>query len=237
MSNSYVDHSAVTVFLKSWGLYQSIIRHNYMFHQEISAAVRGTLAGVGATKPLRVLDLGCGDGSMTLNLLPSSQIMSYIGCDLSKPALDIAQTEAASLGINANFVCEDMLNVAIEQPEASVDLVLSSYAIHHLNAQKKQQLLEAISRLLSSDGKFLLIDIFREPSEDRAGYMRHYMTYLRKNWVNLTPEDQEMVINHACEFDFPEHTDFYQLECDRQGLHQSTRLAKHTWHEAWMYAR
>lgn len=218
MTNNALDHSAVEVFLKSWGVYQDVIRHNYMFHHEIAETVRSELSVMPSEQPLKVLDLGCGDGSMTLNLLPKSRILSYLGCDLSKPALDIAKEQAVNLQIDARFLCDDMLKVVEELPAGSVDLVVSSYAIHHLNAQKKEQLLQGINRVLTAAGRFVLIDIFREPSEDRAAYIRNYMSHLRHTWVNLSPEAQELIINHASEFDFPEQPSFYQLECERQDL-------------------
>lgn len=237
MKNHNDEQSAVAVFLKSWGVYQDVIHHNYMFHREIANAVRIELTGRLTGKPLKLLDLGCGDGSMTLNLVPKSNILSYLGCDLSSPALDIARKEAAHLGINAKFLCDDMLNVVQELDSESIDLVLSSYAIHHLNAQKKQQLLQEISRVLTPKGQFVLIDIFREASEDRAAYIRNYMAQLRETWVNLSSDAQELIINHASEFDFPEHASFYQLECERQSLPKNKQLAKHTWHEAWVFNR
>lgn len=237
MTNNALDHSAVEVFLKSWGVYQDVIRHNYMFHHEIAEAVRSELSVMSSEQPLKILDLGCGDGSMTLNLLTKSRILSYLGCDLSKPALDIAKQQAANLQIDARFLCDDMLNVVEELPAGSVDLVVSSYAIHHLNAQKKEQLLQGIDRVLTATGRFVLIDIFREPSEDRAAYIRNYMSHLRRTWVNLSPEAQELIVNHASEFDFPEQPCFYHKECERQNLPKSQQLAKHTWHEAWIFTR
>lgn len=237
MKNNISNHSAAEVFLKSWGVYEDIIFHNYMFHKEISQSVQRALSAMKSEQPLIVLDLGCGDGSMTLNLLPPTSITSYLGCDLSKPALDIAIKKAEDLKVNAKFVCDDMLNVVAETQAGSVDLVLSSYAIHHLNAQKKEQLIEGISRALAADGLFVLIDIFREPTEDRASYMRNYLSHLKQSWVNLSPEAQELVINHASEFDFPEQPSFYQLKCAQQHMPKNNQLAKYTWHEAWMFWR
>jgi len=91
--------------------------------------------------------------------------------------------------------------------------------------------------VLKPGGQFVLIDIFREPTEDRAAYMRDYMDVLRKTWSNLSPEGQDLVVNHATEYDYPEQTAFYQLLCEKLGLGSGQRLAKHTWHEAWVFNR
>jgi ubiquinone/menaquinone biosynthesis C-methylase UbiE len=237
MTNSTNDLSAVSVFMKSWRVYQDIIEHNYMFHREISDAVRQALASYRPNEQLRILDLGCGDGSMTLPLVSADRIATYIGCDLSKPALDIAQAQIKARAISARLYCDDMLNIAHEQRDNSFDLIYSSYAIHHLNGIEKQQMVEDIARVLKPGGLFVLIDVFREPTEDRAAYMKHYMGHLRLTWTELSPESQALVVNHATDYDFPETPHFYEMLCQKHGFSQGYPLSKHTWHEAWVYTK
>lgn len=235
MTNNIVASNPVEIFLKSWRVYREIIEHNYMFHREISAAMRSALARFKTSHSLRILDLGCGDASMTLPLLSAGRIASYIGCDLSQPALDIARKELDDLRIPHKIICEDMVQVMLEQPDASVDVVFSSYALHHLNATNKQRILAEITRTLTPGGCFMLIDIFREPTEDRPAYMRNYMGTVQADWTKLAPESQRLVINHATEYDFPEHSAFYETQCTGNGLASGVQLAKHTWHQAWLY--
>ena len=237
MLTNTTDASAVQVFLKSWRVYQDIIAHNYMLHREISNAVRTALDSYRSNEALRILDLGCGDGSMTLPLLSADRIAAYIGCDLSKPALDIAEIQIKTLGISAQLICDDMLKVVSEQPDQSIDLVYSSYAIHHLNAPQKQQIVEQVARVLVPGGLLVLIDIFRKPDEDRAAYMRHYMTRLKDTWTALSPEAQELIVEHATTYDFPEQPEFYGKLLEKHGFNNANRLAKHTWHEAWCFAK
>lgn len=237
MSNAVASIEAIEIFLKSWNVYRDIIRHNYMFHREISKAAHATLRSLPTAQALRVLDLGCGDASMALPLLVDSSIATYIGCDLSQPALDIAHTQLAKHNIPHRLYCEDMLRFMAEQSEASIDLVIASYAIHHLNTTDKQQLIREITRVLAPGGRFVLIDIFREPDESRVDYIRNYMGTLRQSWSALSNDDQTLVINHATEYDFPEPSSFYQTNCHKFGFSPGQRIAKHTWHEAWIFTR
>lgn len=237
MSHTASNTNAVEVFMKTWRVYQDIIEQNYMFHREISAAARAAIDSFEPGKPLRFLDLGCGDASMALPLLSPDRISLYQGCDLSQPALDIARTQLTDLGIVHRLVCDDMRTFVSEQPTASADIVIASYALHHLNATDKQQLIREVIRTLAPGGQFLLIDIFREPNEDRANYMKHYMSQVRDTWVGLSPESQDLVINHATEFDFPEYPDFYQTHWQKAGFMSGQRIAKHTWHQAWAFTR
>ena len=237
MTSNEKTTGASEIFLKAWQVYQDIIAHNYMFHEEISAAAHRSLVGFNPGHQLNILDLGCGDASMVLPLLSSASVALYTGCDLSKPALDIAEQQLSTRSIPFKLVCDDMLKVIAEQPESSVDLVFSSYAVHHLNSNNKQKLIEEVYRVLRPTGRFLLIDIFRASNEDRAAYMRNYMGHLKETWGNLSPEAQALVIDHATEYDFPEQSDFFQAICQKSGFGHSHSLAKYTWHEAWLFSK
>lgn len=236
-TNAAAPLNAVEVFLKSWQVYQTIIKHNYMFHHEISSACREALKQIRPGQRLRILDLGCGDASMALPLMTAERVACYVGCDLSQPALSIARTELDEMQVPHRLLCDDMTRVVAEQTDSSFDVVLSSFALHHLNASQKQQTVNEIHRVLQPGGAFLLIDVFRDPDEDRAAYMRNYLGYLKQHWTQLSPEAQQLIVNHATEYDFPEHPDFYQAACLKAGFGHATLLAKHTWHQAWLFQR
>ena len=227
----------VEIFMKSWQVYQTIIEHNYMYHRELSDAASEALRHVKPGQPLRLLDLGCGDASMVIPLLSEARVELYTGCDLSQPALDIAKAQLQNKKIPHRLLCDDMVRITEEQADASIDLVFSSYAIHHLNAIDKERTLREIARILSPGGCFLLIDIFREPDEDRAAYMDHYIGALRKGWHHLTEDARHLVVNHATEFDYPETPEFYATLCLKFGFAPGKRLDKHTWHEAWTFTK
>lgn len=229
--------AAVDLFQKSWRVYQDIIEHNYMFHREISAACRTMLQNFQPGQRLRILDLGCGDASMVFPLLAPDRIAFYLGCDLSQPALDIADAALETEQIPHNLICDDMLRMAANQADASADIVFSSYAIHHLQSAQKECMLREIERVLAPGGRFVLIDIFREPSEDRAAYLNNYLSVLRSHWKQLAPEAMDLVIAHATTFDFPEHPDFYHAQTSKYGLAAGQCLTKQTWHEAWCYTK
>ena len=232
---AFATPNPVEVFMKSWSVYQEVIQHNYMFHREITQSVKNCLDASRTNELIRVLDLGCGDASMALPLLSVTHLHAYIGCDLSQPALDIAHKALVDKNIRHQCICDDMMKVAAEQADESIDLVLSSYALHHLNALQKQHIVRDISRILKPCGFFILIDIFRETEENRSAYMRNYMGYLRANWTNLSKSSQDLIVDHATEYDFPENNGFYTALCLKSGFEKAERIDQHTWHQAWIF--
>ena len=52
----------VQAIFERWTLYEKVIRSNYMRHQEMIRVIQQAVRQID--QPLRVLDLGCGDGWM-----------------------------------------------------------------------------------------------------------------------------------------------------------------------------
>ena len=75
-------------------------------------------------KPGRALDLGCGDGTNALTLAAAG--WQVTGVDCAANAIALARAAARSQGLDARFLCADFSDW---QPEASYDLVISTYAL------------------------------------------------------------------------------------------------------------
>jgi acyl-coenzyme A synthetase/AMP-(fatty) acid ligase/ubiquinone/menaquinone biosynthesis C-methylase UbiE/lauroyl/myristoyl acyltransferase len=76
----------------------------------------------------RVLDVGSGDGLLTVELARVAQ--QVVGVDLSPTMIDRARQRAADAGCqNVEFIQADIN--ALEMPPASFDLIVSSFALHH----------------------------------------------------------------------------------------------------------
>ena len=137
--------AAVDLFQKSWRVYQDIIEHNYMFHREISAACRTMLQNFQPGQRLRILDLGCGDASMVLPLLAPDRIAFYLGCDLSQPALDIAD---AALETEQKSLSDQLAD-----PASYTSATVRISEMQERYAQIDEELLHALERWEVLDGK------------------------------------------------------------------------------------
>jgi ubiquinone/menaquinone biosynthesis C-methylase UbiE len=231
------DQQAADMFLRSWQLYRKVIHHDYMFHREITAAVATYLGGYNPAQPLTLLDLGCGDASMALPLMPASRFAGYIGCDLSEPALTVAREQLAANLIPCQLLNEDMHTTISNLTEASVDVVFSSFAMHHLAPGSKEEIVRQAYRVLKPGGRFILVDVFRDGQENRDETLTRYNHEIAQKWKALSEAEVAIIIDHSSHFDYPESAVFYERCATSAGFSSAENLCKLTWHEVWSFAK
>jgi len=105
---------------------------------------------VGGT---RVLDLGCGQGDMTLALLARGAVVTAL--DLSPGILGIAQrrTELYANGRNATFVVAPAERTGL--PSADFDVIVGRWILHHVDVQAAAA---ELARLLVPGGRAVFLE-------------------------------------------------------------------------------
>lgn len=106
---------------------------------------------------------------------------------------------------------QDLLSWALEpagdDPTASatapVDLIHTSFAVHHLTTPEKARFLAACRGRLTPTGLLLWADVFREPGESREAYVARYVQRIADGWQALAAEERQRVIDHLSRFDHP----------------------------------
>lgn len=102
------------------------------------------------------VDLGAGTGFVTIPL--AERARSVIAVDLVQGMLDVARQEAEGRGLtNVTTITEDLSKVDLDP--ASVDLVISSYALHHLTDGDKIALVERARTWLRPGGRIVIADM------------------------------------------------------------------------------
>jgi len=193
-------------FQKNWEIYQKVVVNNYMEHREFSSALYKFLSDYWQT-PFSLLELGCGDASLTVQALLNTTVTSYIGIDLSGVALEIAQVNMAQIKCEQTFI-EDDISKAVEElaqnQKQSFDVVMTSFVLHHLSLAQKDKVIQQVSHLLKPNGVFVLIDIVLKEEEDREHFINRYLENMYQNWNALSSQDMSMIENHISTYDFPE---------------------------------
>ncbi|MBA3449808.1 MAG: class I SAM-dependent methyltransferase [Chloroflexia bacterium] len=109
----------------------------------------------------RVLDVGAGDGLLAAVMLARYPQSDAVLVDFSAPMLDAARERLAALSARFVFVEADLATpgwldaVAADTP---FDAVVSGFAIHHLEDERKRALYGEIFDLLAPGGAFAHIE-------------------------------------------------------------------------------
>lgn len=107
----------------------------------------------------RVLDLGCGTGTLAIMIKHSVPAALVTGLDADEQILAIAGSKAEQAGVNIRF--DHGLASELPYPDCSFDIVVSSFVIHHLTSADKVRAFKEVRRLLQPGGWFHILDFGR----------------------------------------------------------------------------
>ena len=108
----------------------------------------------------RVLDVGCGTGTMLLMIAQRHPDASLAGVDPDPRVLERAQRKIAQAG--RAIALREASATALPYADESFDVVVSSLVFHHLTSEEKLEAMREILRLLRPAGEFHLGD-FGQP--------------------------------------------------------------------------
>ncbi len=114
--------------------------------------------------PRRVLDLGCGDGRLTTLVLEHRPgIEAVVAVDSSPPMLRLARERFADDPRVA--VVEGDLRDPIDR-FGDFDVIVSGFAIHHLDDDRKEQLYAEVAGALLPGGVFANLEVVASPTPE-----------------------------------------------------------------------
>lgn len=136
-------------------------------------AWRETTAEMAAIKPGdKVLDVGCGTGSLTLAAQARAGASGEVyGIDAAPEMVEVARSKAARSGANVDFRIG--LVEQIPFPDGFFDVVLSSLMIHHLPDDLKRRAFVEMRRVLKPGAHVFAVD-FEPPT---SPLVRHLLTH------------------------------------------------------------
>lgn len=109
----------------------------------------------------RVLDLGCGTGTLALWAKRREPRAEVTGVDGDPAVLQQARTKAAKEGLNLRL--DEGLADALPYPDGSFDVVVSSLLFHHLPRRVKEGAAREVARVLRPGGFLHVADFGRAP--------------------------------------------------------------------------
>ncbi|HET7212025.1 MAG TPA: class I SAM-dependent methyltransferase [Terriglobia bacterium] len=131
-------------------------------------AAKRMLLDQAALRPShRVLDIGCGTGTLALLIKHLYPDVEVVGLDPDPKALARARKKAVRAGVAIQF--DQGFSDELPYPEASFDRVFSSFMFHHLHEEDRSKTLSNVRKVLVPGGSLHLLDMER-PEADARGW-------------------------------------------------------------------
>lgn len=109
----------------------------------------------------KVLDIGCGTGSLTIEIarrLSADPDSLVVGMDAAPKMIARARRKARGL-VNIRF--DEAIAENLPYPDESFDCCLSTFFFHHINFELKKTALAQIWRALKKTGELVIVDVDR----------------------------------------------------------------------------
>lgn len=136
------------------------------------AARRALVDQAGLQPGQRVLDIGCGTGTLAVLIKRLYPDVAVTGLDPDPKALARARRKAERAAVSARF--DRGFSDELPYPDTSFDRVFSSFMFHHLEAGSKEKTFAEIRRVLKPGGSLHLVD-FGGPKSGSGGFLAHLL--------------------------------------------------------------
>jgi ubiquinone/menaquinone biosynthesis C-methylase UbiE len=107
----------------------------------------------------KVLDLGCGTGTLAIAAARATPGARVMGVDADPVILTKARTKARRAGVDVAF--DEALSTELPYEDGSFDVVLSTLFFHHLHDDAKASSAAEIMRILRPRGRLVVGDVGR----------------------------------------------------------------------------
>ena len=135
----------------------------------------------------RILDLGCGTGSLIVALKRLYPDTEVVGLDPDPKALARARKKCGRAAVSVRF--DRGFSDELPYAAASLDCVFSSFMLHHLGSDEKRRTLGEVRRVLAQGGSLHVLD-FGGEAQRKGGLLArllHSAEHLRDNLEGRIP--------------------------------------------------
>ncbi len=174
---------------------------NIRFAAGYAAVLAWVVENARITPDATVVDLGAGTGNMSA-LIPYAA--KLICVDISTRMMELAKPKLAHLD-HVEFVQADLLGY-FDGGVVPFDVLVSTYAIHHLTAAEKPYLFQSIWQHLKPGGRAVFGDLMFENGAARDDIVRKYAEAENTEMVETFAEEFFWLVDRAtdelCELGF-----------------------------------
>ena len=150
--------------------------------------------------PKKILDLGCGNGNVTAQVVKLFPKANYTLLDASQSMLESCKKRFAHYNISC---VQSYFKDFVFEPDY-FDLVIAGFSLHHCDSKEKQHLFDCIYKTLRSGGVFCSSDLMiNKNNPDHQVLIASWKRFVEKNYSGT--EKWEWLMEHYDEFDKPDN--------------------------------
>ncbi|NEU09882.1 class I SAM-dependent methyltransferase [Flavihumibacter sp. R14] len=165
-------------------------------------------------KPKRILDLGCGTGNLTDQVLKHYPEAEIDALDISADILKESQKRFMSQP-NVRYIQADFREMHLAP--GSYDLILSTIAIHHIPDEDKIDLNRDIFQALKAGGLFIFADQTRGITNEI--YEKHISRWKEEAFkLGSTQENWDMWMEHQDAHDYHTPVNWHLRQLEASGF-------------------
>jgi cyclopropane fatty-acyl-phospholipid synthase-like methyltransferase len=151
------DYIPALTYDRLTALYDPVIRVSTRERQS-----KGRLLEQAALAPgMRVLDLGCGTGTLAVWAKQRHPDVEIVGLDGDPEVLERGRRKAREAGVEV--MLDEGLSFDLPYEDGSFDRVLSSLFFHHLKRDAKERTAREVARVLRPGGELHVADFGPQP--------------------------------------------------------------------------
>ena len=149
--------------------------------------------------PIKILDMGCGNGNVTSQLLQLFPKAHYTLLDASQEMLEHCKKRFKNAKIS---VVESYFNEYVFE-ENYFDLIVASFSLHHCNTQEKQDLFKKFYTALKQNGVFTCSDLMvNKNTIEHEDLLLFWNQFVHETFPD--GEKWEWLMEHYNEYDKPD---------------------------------
>ncbi|MGQ3890957.1 class I SAM-dependent methyltransferase [Legionella sp. CNM-4043-24] len=208
-------NTASAYFNENWQRYQSSVKNNTLYHREMLSALKQFLSANAGERSFSFVDVGCGDSSTVAPVLAGRAITKYIGIDAAENVLQMASQSLAHLECEKEFIADNM-TTAVPRLSSPVDIIFTSYAVHHLSLQDKFNFIESCRQKLNPNGFLLMVDGVLKEKQTRAEWLNALQERMGATIPGISPDELAFRMQHPRADDFPESIETFSNIAQQQ---------------------
>jgi tRNA (cmo5U34)-methyltransferase len=190
--SEWAEKNHAQEFMENADIY--IVERNRLF-EILKSFYRYFLGNEITDRTIRILDLGCGNGALTMELLKVDKGMQATLVDGSSEMLNNARGRLKSYD-DLTYMHETFQELLKKESEgfdplsSDFDFIISSLAIHHLYTEEKKSLFKYILQHLNKGGYFLNIEVVKAPAEELENWYRVlWREWIEENETKINPKE------------------------------------------------